>query len=177
MQAAPLVLAINREAADADDAFDHVVRHTEAQLLRISYRMLGNWADAEDVAQEAFLRLHKHGLHFGDEAALDAWLYRVAVNLCIDRCRRLRPAGELPDLKSDHPSAEAELLRCESKQRLMLALAALPPKERAAVVLREIEGVSTAEVAAALGSSEGTVRSQVSKALTRLRTLLNKEAR
>jgi RNA polymerase sigma factor (sigma-70 family) len=59
----------------------------------------------------------------------------------------------------------------------MIALARLPPRERAAVVLREIEGISTAEVAAALGSSEGTVRSQVSKALTRLRVLLNKEGK
>jgi len=62
----------------------------------------------------------------------------------------------------------------EKKQRLMAALALLPRKERAAVVLREIEGLSTAEVAAALGSSEVTVRSQVSKALVRLRGILNR---
>ena len=63
----------------------------------------------------------------------------------------------------------------EKKQRLMAALAMLPTKERAAVVLREIEGLSTAEVAAALGSSEVTVRSQISKALVRLRGILNRE--
>jgi RNA polymerase sigma-70 factor (ECF subfamily) len=62
----------------------------------------------------------------------------------------------------------------ENKQRLMSALALLPTKERAAVVLREIEGLSTAEVAAALGSSEVTVRSQISKALVRLRGILNR---
>ena len=69
-------------------------------------------------------------------------------------------------------SAEAAVLIEEKKQRLMAALALLPPKERAAVVLREIEGLSTAEVAAALGSSEVTVRSQISKALVRLRGIL-----
>jgi len=63
----------------------------------------------------------------------------------------------------------------EKKQRLMEALAMLPAKERAAVVLREIEGLSTAEVAAVLGSTEGTIRSQISKALVKLRGILNRE--
>jgi RNA polymerase sigma-70 factor (ECF subfamily) len=79
------------------------------------------------------------------------------------------------DLPSPERSAEAAVLMEENKQRLMAALATLPTKERAAVVLREIEGLSTAEVAAALGSSEVTVRSQICKALVRLRGILNRE--
>jgi len=143
MQATALIFEMARVA---DDAFDQVVRHREAQILRIAYRVLGNWADAEDVAQDVFLRLHRHGLDFANEAALGAWLYRVTVNLCVDRSRRARPTDQLPELK-----------------------------ERAAVVLREIEGLSTTEVAEVLGSSEGTVRGQVSKAMARLRELLQKE--
>jgi RNA polymerase sigma-70 factor, ECF subfamily len=169
MQATALMLEISRAA---DDAFGRVVREREAQLLRIAYRMLGNWADAEDVAQEAFLKLHRHGLNFDTEAALGAWLYRVTMNLCVDRSRRARPAEELTELRTGNPSAEAELLRDERKRALMHALAMLPAKERAAVVLREIEGLVTAEVAAILGSSEVTVRSQISKAMTKLRELL-----
>ena len=159
----------------SDDAFDHVVRRREAQILRIACRVLGNWADAEDVAQDVFLRLHRHGLDFANEAALGAWLYRVTVNLCVDRSRRARPTDQLPELSAGKPSAEAELLRDERKRRLMMALSTLPAKERAAVVLREIEGFSMAEVAEVLGSSEGTVRGQVSKAMARLRDLLSKE--
>src|ERR1044071_9891662 len=79
-------------------SFDQVVRQREAQVLRTAYRILGNWADAEDVAQEAFLRLHRHGWGFVDEAAFGAWLYRVTVNLCFDRTRSARPAQELPEL-------------------------------------------------------------------------------
>jgi RNA polymerase sigma-70 factor, ECF subfamily len=149
--------------------FDDVVRRRETQVLRTAYRLLGNWADAEDVAQEVFVRLHRHGLDFPAEAALNAWLYRVTVNLCVDRARAVRPVEPLLDHRDGAASAEASILREEQKHRLMRALARLPEKERAAVVLRELEGLETAEVASILGSSEATVRSQVSRALDRLR--------
>jgi RNA polymerase sigma-70 factor (ECF subfamily) len=176
MLEAALMGEIPRETTQS---FDQVVRQREAQVLRTACRILGNWADAEDVAQEVFLRLHRHGLvnkqGFANDAAAGGWLYRVTVNLCVDRTRSARPSQELPDVASLDRSAEAGVLVKEKKQRLMAALATLPAKERAAVVLREIEGLSTAEVASALGSSEVTVRSQISKAMTRLRGILNRE--
>jgi RNA polymerase sigma-70 factor (ECF subfamily) len=156
-------------AAARSEEFDEILRQREPQVLRTAYRVLGNWADAEDVAQEAFVKLHRHGLGFASDAAIGAWLYRVTVNLCLDRRRRLRPAAELTGLAAPGESPEAVALGDERKRKLMAALARLPVKERAAIVLREIEGLSTAEVAAALGSSEGTVRSQISHALSRLR--------
>jgi RNA polymerase sigma-70 factor (ECF subfamily) len=172
MLEAALMGEIPREAAGS---FDEVLRRREAQVLRTAFRILGNWADAEDVAQEVFLRLHRHGLDFANDGAAGVWLYRVTVNLCLDRTRARWPSQELLDLPSPERSAEAAVLMEENKQRLMAALATLPTKERAAVVLREIEGLSTAEVAAALGSSEVTVRSQICKALVRLRGILNRE--
>jgi len=161
----------------ASDSFDQVVRQREAQVLRTAYRILYNWADAEDVAQEAFLRLHRHGVGFANEAALGAWLYRVTVNLCLDRRRSARPTQELPELRDGTASAESAAIREQQKQELMAALATLPPRERAAVVLREIEGLSTAEVAGIMGSAEVTVRTQVAKALTRLRSILTRKMR
>jgi RNA polymerase sigma-70 factor, ECF subfamily len=156
-----------------DAAFEQAVRGRETQVLRIAFRMLGNWADAEDVAQEAFVRLHRHGLGFASDAALGGWLCRVTANLCLDRIRVRRPAVELADrFESPMASAESEVIRDEEKRLLMAALAQLPERERAAVVLREIEGLSTAETAEAMGSTEGTVRSQISKALDHLRALL-----
>jgi RNA polymerase sigma-70 factor (ECF subfamily) len=156
------------------DSFDQVVHQREAQVLRTAYRMLGNWADAEDVAQEVFLRLHRHGLGFANEAACGAWLYRVTVNLCIDRSRRVRAMDELPELPSNEVSAEASAIREQQKRQLVAALATLPPRERAAVILREIEGLSSPEVAAILGCTDGTVRSQVSTALSRLRGIFKR---
>jgi|SRR6185312_6283603 len=170
MQATALIFEI---APAADDAFDRVVRAREEQLLRIAYRILGNWADAEEVAQDAFIRLHRHGLDFPNESVLGSWLYRVTVNLCIDRSRRFHPSEELGEVGSRRLSAEAELLRDEQKRLLMLALATLPPKERAAIVLREIEGLETPRVAEILGSTDATVRSQISRAMVRLRGILS----
>lgn len=172
MLEAALMGEIPRETAGS---FDLVVRQRETQVLRTAFRILGNWADAEDVAQEVFLRLHRNGLKFPHDAAVGAWLYRVTVNLCVDRTRSKRPSQELAEIPSFEQSAEGAVLLEEKKQRLMAALAMLPVKERAAVVLREIEGLSTAEVAAALGSSEVTVRSQISKALVKLRGILSRE--
>ena len=69
------------------NSFDQIVHERESRVLRAAYRILGNWADAEDVAQEVFLRLHRHGLSFASDAAFGSWLYRVTVNLCLDRAR------------------------------------------------------------------------------------------
>ena len=170
MHAATLMFELSREA---EDSFSQVVRQREMQLLRVAFRILGNWADAEDVAQEAFLRLHRHGLKFEGETGLNSWLYRVTVNLCLDRRRRVRQTDELLETYGTNASAETDLLRMEQKQLLTIALARLPIKERAAVVLREIEGLETAEVAAILGSTEGTVRSQISKAMTKLQAFVD----
>lgn len=157
------------------DSFEQIIRQWETQVLRTGYRILGNWADAEDVAQEVFLRLYRHGASFQNDTALRSWLYRVAVNLCLDRTRSYKHWEELPELIAADASAEAAIITEQRKRTLMAALGTLPPKERAAVVLREIEGLSTAEVAAILGSSDGTVRSQVAKAVGRLRSILDQE--
>jgi len=168
------MLDIPREASSS---FDDIVQERETRVLRAAYRILGNWADAEDVAQEVFLRLHRHGVSFPNDAALGAWLYRVTVNLCLDRNRSVRPSCEMPELPSMDRSAETSAIREQEKRRLMAALAMLPPRERVAVVLREIEGLSTGEVATAMGSAEATVRSQVAKGIARLRGILNREER
>ena len=169
MQEAALMVDLPRSVSES---FEQVVRRREAQVLRIAYRMLGNWADAEDVAQEAFLKLHRRGLSFDHENACAAWLYRVTVNLCVDRVRARKPMIELMELPSGEGSAEQDAIREQEKRRLMAALTQLPPRERAAVILREIEGLSSEEAAAILGSSAGTIRSQVFKAIARLRELL-----
>lgn len=161
-----------------DPAFEQVVRIRETQVLRTAYRILGNWADAEDVAQEVFVKLHRHGLNFPAEAALGSWLYRVTTNQCLDRARQPKRSQLLLDSQAHGgPSVEMLAIREQARQRLMTALESLPAKERAAVVLREIEGLSTEEVASILGSTPVTVRSQISRAMDHLRKLMAKEAK
>lgn len=154
---------------------DRIVREREQQVLRTAYRILGNWADAEDVAQEVFVKLHRNGLGFANDAALGGWIYRVTTNLCLDRLRSAKPSEELPETRSEQASPEAAVLASERKRRLELALRSLPERERAAIVLREIEGLDTREVAGILGSSESTVRSQISRAIDHLRTILTRD--
>src|SRR5258708_4262903 len=103
-------------ATAGTESFDQVLGRRQGQGRRTASRILGNWADAEDVAQETFLRLHRHGLGFAHEATLGAWLYRVTVNLCIDWGRKARPSAELPDNLSRPAVAEAGLIREQEKQ-------------------------------------------------------------
>lgn len=154
-------------------AFEQLVALHERGVLRLAYRVLGNREEARDVAQEALLRLFRHLRKLDREANLKAWLYRVTINLCRDamRCR-----SGTAELSADEPSPEIDPETAASseqrKQALAAALNRLPEKERAAIVLREIEGLSTREVAATLGSTEGTVRSQIFSARMKLRELV-----
>ena len=172
MQAAVIVLSSVRTESDP---FESILRAHETRVMRTALRILGNRADAEDIAQETFLRLHCRGIQFESEAGLSAWLYRVAVNLCLDRTRARRPAADLRDLKAPGISAESAVIRQQSRDILLAALEELPPRERAAVVLREIEGLATPEVADILGVAEATVRSQISKAVSKLRAIVGRE--
>jgi len=148
-------------------SFEGLMRQYERLVLVTALRLAGNLPDAQDVSQEVFLKLYKNLGKVASEGALASWLYRVTVNACHDLRRRRRPeepvehAGQLVSSDADPHQA---LSRTERARALELSLRMLPEKERAALVLRDLEGLSTLEVARVLGSSEATVRSQVSKA-------------
>lgn len=158
----------------ADRDLEEIIRCHERRVLGTALRLLGNIEDAQDAAQEVFLRFHKYRRSFDEECALAPWLYRVTVNVCSDlrRKRRELPLDESIDVPSPEAGADAVMDREERKQRLAGALRKLPEKMRAAVVLRDIEGLTTREVAGILESSEATVRSQISTARLRLRELV-----
>jgi len=139
----------------------------QQRVLRTAYRLLGRVEDAQDVTQEVFLRLLQH-LHHVDADDPKAWLYRVTVNVCNDHYRRRRPVVEAVDLADPAPGPQHALELEDRKQLLTQGLATLPERERTAVVLRDIEGLPTREVAGILGVEEVTVRSQISKARMRL---------
>jgi RNA polymerase sigma-70 factor (ECF subfamily) len=154
-------------------AFEQIMRMHEKQVLSTALRLLGNREDAQDAAQEAFLRLHRSLGRLGEVQEAGAWLYRVTVNLCNDlhRARRRTQTVALtgPEPVSVSPDPEAAWRDSERWRLVEQALATLPEKERAAVVLRDVQGLSTREVAGILGSSETTVRSQISVARVKLK--------
>ncbi|MBC7133637.1 MAG: RNA polymerase sigma factor [Roseovarius sp.] len=128
------------------------------RVLAHAYRLLGNRAEAEEVAQEAMLRLWRQAPEWrAGEAKPSTWLYRVTANLCIDRRRRAR-AGEVPlDAVPEPPdTSPAAIERMQARARaeaLQAALGDLPERQREAVVLRHIEGLSNPEIAAIMGTS------------------------
>ena len=153
-------------------AFELLMRQYERLVLVTALRLAGNLPDAQDVSQEVFLKLYRNLRKVASEDAVASWLYRVTVNACHDLRRRRRPedpvenAGQLAASGADPHQAFAET---ERSRALELSLRMLPEKERAALVLRDLEGLSTQEVARALGSSEATVRSQVCKARVKVK--------
>jgi RNA polymerase sigma-70 factor, ECF subfamily len=157
-------------------AFECIVRRHERLVLSTAHRMLGNGEDAKDAAQELFLRLHRNLHEFQERRELLPWLYRMTVNVCLDMLRKRKMRGftknEVEDAIDRRPNPEEELETARQRELLTTALLQLSPKEKAAIVLRDIEGLATAEVATILGSSEATVRSQISTGRTKIKAFL-----
>jgi RNA polymerase sigma-70 factor, ECF subfamily len=162
-------------------AFEEIMRLHEKQVMSTALRMVGNLEDAQDIAQETFLRLYRNLRKLTDLRQTRVWLYRVTVNLCNDLLRKSgnRKTESLAEneLSSEASDPESAVLESERGRLVEMALAALPAKERAAVVLRDIEGLSTREVAGILGSSEATVRSQISVARAKIKKFTDRHMR
>lgn len=173
MQEPSLLRDLIRKAKGGDlHSFEGLVTSHQALVLRVAQRLLLNREDAQDAAQEVFLRLHRSLKHFEQEQEFAPWLYRMTVNICHDvRRRRKReiPLEDAMEAPAMSPDAEATVLLQQQQEMVVAALDSLSERERVAIVLRDLEGLSTAEVAAATGVSEGTVRSQISMGRVKIR--------
>lgn len=153
-------------------AFERVVRTHYERVFRLCLRMTGSPADAEDLTQDTFLRIHRKAAHFRGDSDLSTWIYRIAYNQCLDhlRRRRRRPADSLDGYEESGRSLpdpasgpeEHAFARVEA-QRVRAALASLPEEYRAVVILREIEDLSYEQIAAVLRCPVGTVRSRLAR--------------
>jgi RNA polymerase sigma-70 factor, ECF subfamily len=152
-------------------AFEALVREHQRMIHSLCYRMTGSMADAEDLAQETFIQAYQHLGGFRAEARFSSWLYRIAMNQCLNwqkrrqrRDRLHKEWGEQDQQPSGPDAAQA--------QQVQDALMRLPPKQRAALVLTTWDGLSHAEAAAALGCSETTVSWRVFSGRRKLKRLL-----
>jgi RNA polymerase sigma-70 factor, ECF subfamily len=160
--------------AEAGNAatFEEIVEAHAALVLRTAQRLLLSEADAQDAAQEVFLKLHRFASKFDESRDLRPWLYRMTVNVCHDlrRKRKLDLALEnVPQRAASEPTPEERWSDEERRQMLFSALAALSDREREAIVLRDLEGLTTAEVGEAMGTTEATVRSQIAMGRAKLK--------
>ena len=164
-----------RVRAGDRDAFGHLVARYGDDLVAYLARLTGSPERAEDLAQEAFLRLYRAAPRYRERGRLAALLYRIATNLLRSeerrerRWRTLRPALDVHGERQAAPGAPQRLLQGELRRRLAAALARLPLKLRAPLVLYEIEDWPQREIARALDCREGTVKSRLHRARARLR--------
>ncbi|AHE53490.1 RNA polymerase sigma factor [Sphingomonas sanxanigenens] len=145
------------------------------RLLRLATRMLGDPAEAEDVAQESFVRLWRQaGRWRTGGARFDTWLHRVAINLCYDRLRKRREdlPGTLPDRADPEAAPDAGLVEAEMSDRVGRALRALPDRQREAIVLQYYQELSNGEAAAVMGISVEALESLLARGRRTLRASL-----
>jgi RNA polymerase sigma-70 factor (ECF subfamily) len=165
-------------------AFGEIVLKYQDRIYNLCRHMLGNLHDAEDAAQDAFLKAYQALPKFQPDASLYTWLYRIATNTCIDYRRkpvfeslfRSSADGEelVHDRASDEPSPERLYQSRQLDQALQESLRKLSPKLRAIIVLKEIEELSYEEIAETLDISMGTVKSRISRAREELQESLKK---
>jgi RNA polymerase sigma-70 factor (ECF subfamily) len=179
--------AIGERAADSDlvaaclagnpEAFDALVRRHQRHVYQLCYRFAGNHEDASDLAQDAFIRAYRGLRSFKGTSAFGTWLYRIAVNVCLNRVGSRSPRHFVPLDAAHHVSARTErvdtlLLEGERAAEVRAAIARLPGKQRAALILRVYRELPHDQIAAILGSSVGAVKANFFHALTNLRKLL-----
>ncbi|CAG9610279.1 RNA polymerase sigma factor SigW [Pseudoneobacillus rhizosphaerae] len=167
------------------DAYGEIVELYKDKVYQISYRMLGNRHEAEDIAQEAFIRAFINIHSFNIDLKFSTWLFRIATNLCIDRIRKKKPdyyldaevAGtdglnmysQIPS-KTDMPEKEIESLELE--ETIQSEILKLPEKYRTVIVLKYIEELSLIEISKILNLPIGTVKTRIHRGREALRKQL-----
>ena len=155
----------------AEAEFERYFRARRDATRRTAYLMCGDWHRADDHTQAAFVALHRHWRRVRDKGALDAWMRRTLMRAVVDESRRpWRRERSTDDVVAvDKVVADPDVT---TRHVLVDGLRSVPPRQRAVLVLRYLDGLDVAATAAALGCSEGTVKSQTSHGLAALRTAL-----
>ena len=172
---------IQKAAAGDTSAFEALVERYQQQVYNLALRMVNNEADAQDLAQEAFIRAWRGLGSFQFTSQFSTWLYRLTSNICIDflRAQKRRKVVSLTmlrdeedsqwDLPDSDPLPEQQMIAAEEREALSKAFAALDPEFRQVLTLRIVNGCSYQQISQILGVAEGTVKSRLSRAREQLR--------
>jgi len=173
---ATLELLIKRAASGDAAAFEQIMINSQQRVTSLTWRILGNQEDARDATQEVFLRVYKYLDRYKPEQDFFGWLYRITVNVCRDFERKRRrtedqltvAAGEFQDVVTSE-NQEDEAYLTQRREMIKRAIADLPEKERMSLVLRDLEGLSTEEVASIMNTRPATIRVQISSARAKIK--------
>lgn len=176
LQAADDLALVRACVQGSREAFDVIVERHRRAVYQLCYRYLANHEDASDLAQDVFLRAYRGLGRFKGEASLGTWLYRIAVNVCLNRLAAKVPAAasideaQPADRGADDPAQAT--LRGEQRRRVRSAIARLPKRQRTVLLLRVYQELPHQEIARILGSSVGAVKANFFHALVNLKKLL-----
>jgi len=173
---------ISRAAGGDPSAFQAIVERHRSMVYRVAYQFAGNHHDAEDIAQDVFIKVYRSLDRFRQDAQLTSWMYRIVMNACIDHRRRQRSAIAAPfgdeaeqrmlNTPEGTPGPEERAYAGELGQVLESEIGRLPSGQRVVFVMRHHQGMKLCEIADALGLAEGTVKRQLHAAVHRLRAAL-----
>jgi RNA polymerase sigma-70 factor (ECF subfamily) len=173
---------VTRAAGGDPTAFRTLVERHRSMVYRVAYQFAGNHHDAEDIAQEVFLKVYRSLDRFRQDAQLTSWLYRIVMNACIDHRRRQPLVANTPSAEEaerqllntpeERPGPEEHAYAGEIGVVLEAEIARLPHGQRVVFVMRHHQGLKLCEIAEALGLAEGTVKRQLHAAVHRLRSAL-----
>lgn len=168
---------INAAKSGDQEAFRQIVERYQGAVYNLAYRMLGDPEEAEDAAQEIFVRLYRQLGRYDPERKFSTWTLAIATNYCIDQLRRRRMQfvpleNIIPWARARDAGPEGEALSRESRDEVQRLLKKLPEKYRAPLVLRYWEDLSCAEIAEILGVPEGTIKTQIHRARKQLGKML-----
>lgn len=168
------------------NAYADIVNLYQHKLYQICYRMLGNKQEAEDIAQEAFVRAYINLHSYDQKRKFSTWLYRIATNLCIDRIRKKKPDYYLDaevagtdgldmysQIAADEKLPEDVVTQMELQDRIQYEISRLPDKYRSVIVLKYIEELSLQEISEILDMPLGTVKTRIHRGREALRKQLN----
>src|SRR6476659_1355420 len=174
---------ISRAAGGDPAAFQALVEEHRSMVYRVAFQFAGNHHDAEDIAQDVFIKVYRSLDRFRRDAQFTSWVYRIVMNACIDHRRRQSPSGAAPfgeeaEIKMNNtaeeaPDPEATAYAGEIGSVLEAEVNRLPKGQRVVFVMRHHQGLKLTEIAQALGLAEGTVKRQLHAAVHRLRAALS----
>ncbi|MGE5615011.1 MAG: RNA polymerase sigma factor [Bacillota bacterium] len=180
-------LLISRSKAGDIEAFEELIEAYQKKIFNFAYRIIGNYDDAADLAQEALIRIFKSIGGFKEQSSFSTWIYRITTNVCLDEIRRRKNKkehsldeevqvddGQLKrQIMSEDPGPDEVYEREELRGIVKEAIDKLPEEQRIVITLRDIQGLSYDEIAEVLDCPGGTVKSRISRARQALKKVLS----